>query len=568
MGFHFLQVKKLIGAALACALLATAPVARALETPIPDGQWTMGGQNMNNWRNQIVATINPQNVVGLTQKWVFTTRGDVSATPAVANGIVYFPDLTGMFYAVSADTGALIWSHMVSDWTGVAGDSARNNPLVIGNMLIFGNQAGTLATWDGTTVTGPGASIVAVNAQDGQPIWVSKIDSSPTAIVTSSPVVFNNVVYVGVASAEENLATILGFPCCVFRGSVVALDLSTGRVLWQTFTVPPNNGAVGGYSGGSIWSSTPVVDPARNSLYIGTGNNYSVPASVSACFANDPTNKFCTDLTDYFDTVLSLDLTTGAVKWANRAVSYDAWNVNCGVAFPAGSAVPGPNCPVPSGQDFDFGGAGANFYAIFDANGVPHDVLGIGEKSGIYWAFNPDDGTTLWSTQVGPGSSIGGIQWGTATDGWRIFVPNSNFLFQTTALQPSQAPINGGSWTALNPVSGQILWQTPTPGLCSPAVAGVAQGCMALGPTSVAGSAALSGSVVFAGSMDSNPANPTMFALDATTGAILWSFASGSSVNAGPAIVGNSIYWGSGYSKLGAATGTSNTKLFAFSVPQ
>jgi polyvinyl alcohol dehydrogenase (cytochrome) len=57
-----------------------------------------------------------------------------------------------------------------------------------------------------------------------------------------------------------------------------------------------------------------------------------------------------------------------------------------------------------------------------------------------------------------------------------------------------------------------------------------------------------------------------MFALDAATGKILWSFVAGSSVIAGPAIAGNSIYWGSGYGHFGPTLGTPNNKLFAFSI--
>jgi polyvinyl alcohol dehydrogenase (cytochrome) len=82
---------------------------------------------------------------------------------------------------------------------------------------------------------------------------------------------------------------------------------------------------------------------------------------------------------------------------------------------------------------------------------------------------------------------------------------------------------------------------------------------MALGPVSVANG------VVFGGSMDPVPGNPTMFALDARTGKILWSYITGASVVAGPAIVGNSVYWGAGYRRLGR-TGTGNNKLFAFSI--
>src|SRR6266699_1763559 len=107
----------------------TAPALVALD-------WKMGGQNPSNWRNQSTTRITTQNVAGLQPKWVFTTQGDVSATPAVANGVVYFPDFAGNFYAVNAKSGALVWSHQLADWTGVGGDYARNDPAVYGGMVI------------------------------------------------------------------------------------------------------------------------------------------------------------------------------------------------------------------------------------------------------------------------------------------------------------------------------------------------------------------------------------------------------------------------------------------------
>jgi polyvinyl alcohol dehydrogenase (cytochrome) len=265
---------------------------------------------------------------------------------------------------------------------------------------------------------------------------------------------------------------------------------------------------------------------------------------------NQTDKKACSSPNDYFDSVVALDLTTGAVKWATRALAYDAWNVAC-IFVPQGVG----NCPNPEGPDFDFGGSGPN---LLSAGGV--DVLGIGEKSGMYWALNPDNGNVIWSTLVGPGSSLGGIEWGTAFDGQRIYVPISNLYGIPYALQPSGSLVNGGSWAALNPANGKILWQTAVPGSCSPPIASVAQGCMGLGPASVGNG------VVFVGSMDTNPANPTMFALDAATGNVLWSHAAGSSVIAGPAIVGDTIYWGSGYGRFGPQLGTGNNKLFAFSV--
>jgi polyvinyl alcohol dehydrogenase (cytochrome) len=525
------------------------------------GDWTMGGQNLSNWRNQGDTPISAQNVAKLKTKWVFTTGGDVSATPAVANGIVYFPDSAGNFYAVNAQSGALVWKHKLADWTGVAGDYARNDPAVYGGMVILGNQAGSNAFWDsshGQYVGGGGAKVMAVDANTGTLKWMTEVEAFPTAMVTSSPVIYNGLVYVGIASAEENSASVAGTPCCISRGSVVALDVTTGQVRWKTYMVPDNGGVAGGYSGGGVWDSTPVVDVKRNSLYVGTGNNYQVPVAVQQCFgASQQNNPNCTDPADYFDAVVALDLNTGQIKWAKRALYYDAWNVNCivNITPPSYSVGPGPgaNCPSPAGPDYDFGGTGPH---LLSAGG--HDIVGIGEKSGIFWALNPDDGSVIWNTQVGPGSALGGIEWGTATDGKRIYVPIANSYGIPYALQPKGTMVNSGSWAALDPATGTFLWQTATPGACSQAVYNVAQGCMGLGPASVANG------VVYAGSMDPNPANPTMFALDAKTGNILWSFAAGSSVVAGPAIVGNTIYWGSGYGRFGL--GTANTQLFAFSI--
>jgi polyvinyl alcohol dehydrogenase (cytochrome) len=562
--------KAVRGAAVCGLLIMTMPVALADEPQSADNQWTMGGQNLRDWRNQDDTGISPQNAAKLKTKWVFTTGGDVSATPAVANGVVYFPDFAGNFYAVNAKTGALVWKRQLADWTGVAGNFARSYPVVHQGMVILGDQAGNNAFWSsaGNKYIGDGAKVIAVDARTGNKIWVTQVETFPTAVVTSSPVVYNGAVYVGIASAEEASARVLGTACCFSRGSMVALDLRTGHMLWQTYMVPDNGGTTGGYSGGGIWSSTPVIDPKRNSVYVGTGNNYSVPITVESCFALNNNNPNCTDPHDYFDSVVAFDLDTGKVKWARRAMYYDAWNANCieVVTPPSFTLTPGtgPNCPVPSGPDADFG-TGPNLFSVAvdgddgDRDGR-RDILGIGEKSGIYWALTPNDGSVVWHTQVGPGSILGGIEWGSAVDGKRIYVQITNLFGIPYQLQPSGAWVNGGSWAALDPATGKLLWQTPTPGACSPFIPNVAQGCMAFAPVSVANG------VMFGGSMDENPAGPTMFALDAKTGKIVWSFVTGSSVAAGPAIVGNSVYWGSGYGRFGPTVGTPNNKLFAFSI--
>ena len=258
-------------------------------------QWPMAGQNLFNTWNQPVTGITQANISQLTTKWVFTTGGDVFATPAVVNGVVYFPDLAGNFYAVNASTGQAIWSHKISDWTRISGDIARDDPAFFvggdGATIILGDRGGQLATFANGQLSGPGARVMAVNALTGRLRWVTQVDSFPAAAITSSPVVFKGVVYVGVSSLEEGFAETSGYPCCTFQGSVVALNEATGKILWQTYDMPSNSGKQGGYSGGAVWGTKPVIDTKRGLLYVGTGNNYTTPQDVTTCIANAQANR-------------------------------------------------------------------------------------------------------------------------------------------------------------------------------------------------------------------------------------------------------------------------------------
>jgi polyvinyl alcohol dehydrogenase (cytochrome) len=491
------------------------------------GGWRIAGRDLDNSRNQATEhQIGPANASQLVPKWVFTTGSDVSATPTVAANSVYFPDWAGNLFAVRATNGQLLWSRKISDYNGRAGSVSRVSPAIFEDQLIIGDNMATSVQHDG-------AHVMAIDRNSGALRWITQVDAHPAAIITGSPVFSGNVVYVGVSSNEEALATNPAYPCCTFRGSMVALDVFSGAVLWKTFTVPENDRLMGGYSGNAIWSP-PAIDPGRGSLYIGTGNNYTVPDDVLQCqqeaIDNNDQNANCTAPDDYFDTVLALDLTTGAIKWARSLSPYDAWTVAC-LSNP-----PGPNCPSPSGPDFDLPGSGPNLLG---------NILGIGQKSGIYWALNPDTGAIIWSTIVGPGGVTGGIQWGTASDGSRIYAAITNSSRVSYTLANGGPTINWGSWAALDPGTGSILWQTadPTPGALDPGALSVANG------------------VMYAGSYSG-----MMHALNARTGDVLFSFASGGSVIDAPSIVTGSVYWGSGYRRI--RPGIGNNKLYAFSLPK
>jgi polyvinyl alcohol dehydrogenase (cytochrome) len=491
--------------------------------------WSSAGQNPNNTRFQSNEhTISVDNVSNLAVQWTFTTHGDVSATPSVDGANVYFPDRGGYLYAVDRNTGALVWQTKVELATAVAGDYARATPVIAGNKLIVGTQGGAF---------GGGGNLLAYDRNTGALLWKTVLDPHPFAAITQSASVQGDTVYVGVSSLEESFAAFIpGYKCCSFRGSMLAVNANTGAILWQTYMVPA------GYSGGAVWGSSPAIDTKRGQVYIGVGNNYSVPASVSACVAvaPDPISKrACLSDSDVFDAIAALDLNTGAFRWANGVLPYDAWTVGC---IPGIPGVNDASCPKPAGPDYDFGQAPALFTVQPGGNGQPRDLVGDGQKAGIYWALDPDTGKVVWNTPAGPGGTAGGLQWGSAVDDTRVYTANANSLNIPWTL-PSGATTKDGVWTALDAATGKILWQT-TP----------LHGGGTSGPVTTANG------VVFGCSLDPQG---YMYAVNAATGQILWSFASGGSCLSGAAISRGTVYWGSGYTLFG----TPNNKVYAFGLP-
>jgi len=224
-------------AALVAALLTVSGLsARGQSDDAPPGQWRIAGQNLNNsWSQPAEHTISPTNVSGLKPKWVFTTSGDVSATPTVDGNAVFFPDWGGNLYAVEKESGRLIWSHKISDYDGVEGAISRVSPAVDGNQVIIGDI-------ESSKLVHKGANVIAVDRQSGTIRWMTQVDTHPAAIITGSPVIFDGVVYIGVSSSEETLALDPNYPCCSFLGSMVARNEKTGPILCKTFALPDNGG--------------------------------------------------------------------------------------------------------------------------------------------------------------------------------------------------------------------------------------------------------------------------------------------------------------------------------------
>jgi polyvinyl alcohol dehydrogenase (cytochrome) len=516
-----MKVRSLIppAAASQAAVFLLALVGSLLAPSLATAQsWPFSGHDLSGTRSQPAeTTISTANASLLSPLWVFTTHGDVSATPTVSSDqIVYFPDWAGYLYAVHAGNGKLIWNHAISAYNGQAAAMSRVSPAIYQGEIIIGDNVSQ-------AIAHNGAHIMGIDRKTGNLLWITQVDPHPAAIITGSPIVSGGTVYVGVSSNEEALATNNAYPCCTHRGSMVALNATTGKILWQTYTVPDNGGQPGGYSGNAIWGEAVL---ANGTLFTATGNNYTVPDSVLKCESRNPGSLSCISPDDHFDAAMALDPKTGAIKWAHTLWGYDAWTVACTTG--------GSNCPSPAGPDYDFG----------DGPNVLGNLIGFGQKSGIYWALDPGSGNIVWATSVGPGGTLGGIEWGTATDGSRVYAAIGNNGMTSYTLANGGPTISWGSWAALDAQTGSILWQIadPTPGAID------------------VGSVSVANGVLYTDSYSGY-----VYAIDAATGEILWSFNTGGSVIDGPSIVNGVLYWGSGFAHI--PPGTPNNKVFAFTVP-
>jgi polyvinyl alcohol dehydrogenase (cytochrome) len=496
-------------------------------------QWSGWGANLANTRAQDAtnAGFTAAEVPRLKLKWAFGFPGDVSASaqPTIAAGHVFVGSQGGKVYALNAATGCVNW------W--FEAPASVRSAVVIGRIekesgpsyaAFFGDSRGV---------------VYGVAADTGRLLWKANVDSHPAARITGSPTFYRGRLYVPVSSSEESSAAAPDYQCCRFRGSVVALDGATGKQVWKTYTINEeahpteknkNGTQLWGPSGSSIWSS-PTIDMKSNVLYVTTGDNYSHPSTKTS------------------DAFVAMDLDSGKILWSRQMTPSDVWNTACRMLDKT-------NCPESSGPDFDFG---ASPILVTLSNG--RRALIAGQKSGVVYAVDPDkDGEVIWQVRVGKGGTLGGIEWGSATDQSNVYVALSDIgrILVPGSIATEADPKQGGGMFALSLEKGERVWYMPP------------RGCGDRKRCSPAQSAAVSAipGVAFSGSVDGN-----LRAYSTKDGSILWAFdtvgsyktvngveAKGGSLDgAGPAIGGGMLFVNSGYVIWGGMPGN---VLLAFSV--
>jgi polyvinyl alcohol dehydrogenase (cytochrome) len=476
---------------------------RDLDPPADPPVWSGWGADLHNSRSQSARSANlmPDQVRKLKLKWAFGFPG-ASATygqPTSFAGRLFVGSEDGTVYALDAATGCSWWTFKAAATVKTAVSIGNH-----GQSAFFGDTNG---------------NVYAVSAADGTLIWKTRPESHGAARITGSPLLVGSRLYVPISSGEEGAAADPKYPCCTFRGSVAALDASSGKQIWQSYTIdrapaPTRKGASGvqfwGPSGAAVWSS-PTADLKRRVIYVATGNNYSDPATQTS------------------DAVIAIAMDSGKKLWSRQFTPNDLWNIGC-------VAEQKDNCPDSRGDDYDFGAP-----PMLRRSQTGRDVLLLAQKSGVVYALDPSrKGKILWQKRLGHGGPLGGIQWGGAADRNNAYFPLSDW--------DDSKPEAGGGLFALDLATGKQAWFAAPPKPSCLKQFGCSAAQMAP-PTVIPG-------VVFAGSLDGH-----LRAYDAKNGSVIWDFdavsdfqtvngvpAHGGSFNgAGATAVGGMVYVNAGY---------------------
>ena len=501
----------------ACTM--TSPLAESLAAPAWNG-WGAGAANTRFQRAEL-AGLAAADVPRLALAWAFGFADALAARtqPSVVGAWLFTAGENGDVYALDSRTGCTRWHFR-------AAAAVRTAPLIV--------------PYDATrhaVLIGDGrAQAYALDAETGRLIWTRKLDEHPNAAITGGAAVHDGRAYfVTSAAGEEVRGRNPDYACCTFRGSVSALDLRSGELVWQTPAIEmapaprgtsTNGVQLFGPAGAGIWGA-PTIDAARGVLYVGTGNGFAGPPQ--------PT----------MNAILALDLRTGARRWVRQTVPNDIWLWQC----EAESGV-NPNCPERQGPDFDFGAS-----PLLTTTPRGRELLVVPQKSGVVYALDPDAaGAVVWEYRIGAGSALG-AQWGAATDGRNAYVGVGDTL--------GVAP---GGMHAIDLDTGRRAWfAPPSPKLCA---GGAEQRCFA----AQGGAVTVIPGVVFSGGSDGG-----LRAYATADGALLWQFdtnrdfatvngvrASGATIDAaGPVAVGGMLFVNSGYNGI---VGRAGNVLLAFRV--
>ncbi len=392
--------------------------------------WNGWGRDIDNSRYQPEPALRASDVEKLRLKWVYGYQGGSGlGQPTIVDGRVFTTSSSGRVYSIDAKSGCTFWTFdaPVGSRTAVSiAELGQSKRAVIPRKL-----KRSLAHLD--VIKAPAAvlfgddsgAVYALDAQRGTLLWKTQVDSHPLARINGAPTLYNDRLYVSMSSTEDVQAAIPGYACCTFRGSVAALDVASGKVLWKSFTVleepaPTRKSAQGVQEfapAGAAVATAPTIDAKRRLLYVGTGPSMtSVEQSLT-------------------DAIAAFDLEDGRLRWVKQLTRTGE--------LPLSSFLSSP---------------------VLRTLSTGNQIILAGQKSGVVYGLDPDHGgEILWQTHLGgsaggaatAASGSGGIAYGLAADHRNVYAALTG-----TLAQPAN---DSGSLTALDLKTGIARWHVATP---------------------------------------------------------------------------------------------------------
>ena len=291
---------------LAAVVACTAVAGAQAKTGIPDGDWRTINRDLASTRFSPLDQINRTNVSKLAVAWSYAMKGYGTASPLVIAGVMYFP-AGNRIVAVDADTGKEIWVH-----------TEERDP----KQPYGGPSTRGVGYWPGDKKTPArimvmlGSRMLALDAKTGEPVKAFGDGGYQNVGVAygGTPTISGDVAVIGAATTEDPHGV---------AGNPRAFDVRTGKKLWEFQTVPlpgqPYHDTWGdGWkdrSGTNMWAFSAPVDEKRGLVFIPIGSpspNYWRGDAPGA-------NVFS-------DSILALDVKTGAYRWHFQTVHHDLWD--------------------------------------------------------------------------------------------------------------------------------------------------------------------------------------------------------------------------------------------------
>ena len=455
--------------------------------------WLLHGRTYDNQRYSPLAQINPDNVRSLTPVALVQTGMTASfeTTPIVVNGVMYLTtpvvDHKMKVLAVNAVTGERLWevTYNLGSFQICCGPVNRGVAVGYGKVYVV--------TLDD--------HLLALDAADGHTVWDTTIVSAQNGYSeTLAPQIFDGMVIVGSAGGEWAL-----------RGFVAAYEATNGQQRWRWMSTDPKTYAGKSWEsgGGMVWT-TPAIDPALGLLIFSTGNpNPDLDGTV-----RQGDNL-------YTDSIVALDVHSGALKWYYQEVKHDVWDYDA----------------VSNVVLFDVHQNGAAIPAAAEAGKVGW-VFILDRRTGklirksdpyVMMSKNMFSTPTREGVDMLPGAN-GGAEWSPpaySPQTHYLYIMAMDQLMRFTTKPAESAPglirlgsafmnvapggIQDGPFVALDVETGKIAWQYKTE---QPLIGGVL---------------ATAGNLVFMGEGDG-----WLDAFNATSGERVWRYNLGAGVNAPP----------------------------------